>query len=103
GQQGQKSPRKNHALILPKDSRTQAIKIDRQAIQDYRDGLTSFQEEELTDWAGKGWGVLQDGAPVFYVPEENIVRYFGHSPNFRIPARLNVRGETRAANPRDFV
>lgn len=103
GQQGQRSPRKNHALILPKDSRTQAIKIDRRSIQDYRDGLTPFQEEELIDWAGKGWGVLKDGAPVFYVPEGNVVRYFGHSPNFRIPARLNLPGETRAANPRDFV
>lgn len=103
GQQGQKSPRKNHALILAKDNRAPAIKIDRQAIQDYRDGLTPFQEEELTDWAGKGWGVLKDGAPVFYVPEGSIVRYFGHSPNFRIPARLNLPGETRAANPRDFV
>jgi hypothetical protein len=37
------------------------------------------------------------------VPEGNAVRYFGHSPNFRIPARLNLPGETRAANPRDFV
>lgn len=103
GQQGQKSPRKNHALILPKDRQARAIKIDSQAIQDYRDGLTPFQEDELSDWAGKGWGVLKDGAPVFYVPEGNTVRYFGHSPNFRIPARLNLPGETRAANPRDFV
>lgn len=103
GQQGQKSPRKNHALILIQDSRARAIRIDPQAVQDYRDGLTPFQEEALSDWGGKGWGCLKDGAPVFYVSEGDTVRYFGHSPNFRIPARLNLPGETRAANPRDFV
>lgn len=103
GQQEQKSPRKNHALILPKNNRNQAIKIDPQAVQDYRNGLTPFQEEKLIDWGGDGWGCLKDGAPIFYVPEGNLVRYFGHSPNFRIPARLNLSGETRAANPRDFV
>jgi CRISPR-associated protein (TIGR03986 family) len=99
---GNKTNRKNHALILTQDSRARAVQIDPQAVQDYRDGLTLFQEE-LDAWGGKGWGCLKDGAPVFYVAEGNVVRYFGHSPNFRIPARLNLPGETRAANPRDFV
>ncbi len=99
---GNKTNRKNHALILMQDHKARAIQIDPQAIEDYRNGLTPFQEE-LTAWGGKGRGCLKDGAPVFYVPEGNTVRYFGHSPNFRIPARLNVPGETRAANPRDFV
>ena len=99
---GDKTNRKNHALILAKDSRARAVQIDPQAVQDYRDGLTPFQDE-LEAWGGKGWGCLKDGAPVFYVAEGSVVRYFGHSPNFRIPARLNLPGETRAANPRDFV
>jgi CRISPR-associated protein (TIGR03986 family) len=46
-QKGQKSPRKNHALILAKDIRARSLKIDPQAVQDYRNGLTPFQEEEL--------------------------------------------------------
>lgn len=99
---GDRTNRKNHTLILAIDNKSQPIRIDPQAIEDYRNGLTPFQEE-LTAWGGKGWGVLKDGAPVFYVPDGNIVRYFGHSPNFRIPARLAVSGATRAANPRDFV
>ncbi|MCA9957423.1 MAG: TIGR03986 family CRISPR-associated RAMP protein, partial [Anaerolineales bacterium] len=100
---GSKTNRKNHALILLQDEKAKEIKIDQQAVEDYRNGLTPFQNDELTAWGGQGWGCLKDGAPVFYVPEGNSVRYFGHSPNFRIPARLNVSGETRAANPRDFV
>lgn len=99
---GDKTNRKNHALILAKDGRARSVQIDPQAVQDYRDGLTPFQEE-LDAWGGKGWGCLKDGAPIFYVSEGNMVRYFGHSPNFRIPARLNLPGESRAANPRDFV
>ncbi|GIK55644.1 MAG: TIGR03986 family CRISPR-associated RAMP protein [Chloroflexi bacterium] len=99
---GDKTNRKNHALILAKDGHARSVQIDPQAVQDYRDGLTPFQEE-LDAWGGKGWGCLKDGAPIFYVSEGNMVRYFGHSPNFRIPARLNLPGESRAANPRDFV
>lgn len=100
---GNKTNRRNHALVLARDSRARPVQIDHQAIQDYRDGLTPFQNDELDAWGGKGWGCLKHGAPVFYVPEGNVVRYFGHSPNFRIPARLGLPGATRAANPRDFV
>ena len=100
---GNRTKRRNHALILEEDNRARSIQIDPQAVQDYRDGLTPFQNDALDAWGGNGWGCLKDGAPVFYVPEGNRVRYFGHSPNFRIPARLNLPGETRAANPRDFV
>lgn len=99
---GDKTNRKNHALILLPDEKARAIQIDPQAVEDYRNGLTPYQEE-LEAWGGKGWGCLKDGAPVFYVAEGNVVRYFGHSPNFRIPARLNLPGETHAANPHDFV
>ncbi len=99
---GKKTNRKNHALILMQDNKAREIKIEPQAIDDYRNGLTPFQDD-LDAWGGKGWGCLKHGAPVFYVPEGSSVRYFGHSPNFRIPARLNVSGKTRAANPRDFI
>ncbi|MCC6607995.1 MAG: TIGR03986 family CRISPR-associated RAMP protein [Anaerolineae bacterium] len=100
GKNDQKSPRKNHALVLLPDDRPPLLEIRPQAIQDYLDGLTPFQKEKLTDW-GSERGCLRDGAPVFYVPEGKEVSFFGHSPNFRIPARLS--GETRAANPLDFV
>ena len=99
---GNKTNRKNHALILMQNEKAQAIQIAPQAVEDYRNGLTPFQEE-LIAWGGKGWGCLKDGAPVFYVPEGDRVHYFGHSPNFRITSRLAVSGETRAANPRDFI
>lgn len=98
---GSQTRRRNHALILEK-GRDKAVQIDPQAVMDYRHGLTPYQDE-LDAWGGKGWGCLKNGAPVFYVQEGNRIRYFGHSPNFRIPAKLNVHGETRAANPRDFV
>ena len=98
---GERTRRKNHSLILLPDERAKSLPIETQAVKDYLDGLTPYQQE-LTAWGGKQ-GCLADGAPVFFVPEGNIVRYFGHSPNFRIPARLNVAGETRAANPLDFV
>jgi len=75
-----------------------------QAVKDYLAGLTPFQREELTDWSGgkdSPQGCLYHGKPVFYVAEGNEAVYFGHSPNFRIPARLY--GADRAATPTDFV
>ncbi len=106
---GQRSPRKNHAIVIDKpamDDRTgqkiSPLRIPKQAIDDYCAGLSAWQKEELR---GKADGVLVEGAPVFYVREGNSqdVFYFGHSPNFRIPARLQVRGGIGAANPADFV
>lgn len=105
-QTDRESPRRNHALVLPPNRHKQRVPIDKKAVDDYLAGLTSFQREELADWGGKEWGCLKDGAPVFYVSEQDkegneVVRYFGHSPNFRIPARLP--GSTRAATPLNFV
>jgi len=100
----QRSPRKNHALVLMPDEKARALKIRPQAIEDYKAGLTPYQREMLTDWSGDRcaeWGCLGDLKPVFYVAEGNEVVYFGHSPNFRIPARLY--GADRAATPPDFV
>jgi len=108
GKAEQKSPRRNHALILPPDRKTEPIPIDPQALADYLAGLTDFQEK-LVNWGGKQkesdatLGCLKEGAPVFFTapaPGQPIT-YFGHSPNFRIPARLV--GEERASNPQDFV
>ncbi len=92
------SPRKNHALILFPDRRTRLLKIREQTIRDYLAGLTPFQKQEL--W-GEGNGCLKDGGPVFYVERDGEVIAFGHSPHFRVPARLP--GSKRAATPRDFA
>lgn len=100
---GQKSPRKNHALILMPDERADELTIRPQAIKDYLNGLTPYQKEKLTDWGKHEQGVLQDGAPIFYVPEGNEVAFFGHSPNFRVPAQLAFAGAERASTPRDFI
>ena len=101
GKPGQKSPRKNHALVLAKDPKARSLKIRSQAVEDYMAGLTPFQREDLArDWDKKN-GCLKNGAPVFYVAEGNEVVYFGHSPNFRIPMRLF--GGKRAATPPDLV
>lgn len=95
-----KSPRKNHALIMEENPKVNPTEIDDQAIKDYLAGLTPFQKEELKAWGGEK-GCLKNGAPVFYVTEGKKVVYFGHSPNFRIPARLH--GSNRASTPDDFV
>lgn len=98
------SPRRSHTLVLMPDPRARALKIRPQTIQDYKAGLTDYQKEKLTDWSGKRcaeMGCLGDLKPVFYVAEGNEVVYFGHSPNFRIPARLS--GFDRAATPPDFL
>jgi CRISPR-associated protein (TIGR03986 family) len=96
----QQSPRTKHALVLEPDMKVKPLRINAQAVRDYRNGLTPFQQE-LTHWRGKEWGCLKAGAPVFYVAEADEVVYFGHSPNFRVPMRLF--GSERAAHPLDFV
>ncbi|MBU1659930.1 MAG: TIGR03986 family CRISPR-associated RAMP protein [Chloroflexi bacterium] len=100
GKPGQQSPRRNHALVLESDPKARRLKINKQAIEDYVAGMTPFQKEELKAW-GDNPRRMRAGNPVFYVPEGTEVFYFGHNPNFRIPARLH--GTKRAATPRDFV
>jgi CRISPR-associated protein (TIGR03986 family) len=100
----QRSPRRSHALVLLPDEKARTLKVRRQAMEDYKAGLTPYQREMLTDWSGERcgeMGCLGDLKPVFYVTEGNEVAYFGHSPNFRIPARLY--GADRAATPPDFL
>ncbi|MBI5650391.1 MAG: TIGR03986 family CRISPR-associated RAMP protein [Chloroflexi bacterium] len=112
------SPRKNHALVLPRDTREERKKLNlpedkaaeplpitKEAIRDYLAGLSPFQTEKLTAWDNKDGqsakGCLKNGAPVFYVADKNRVVCFGHSPNFRVPARIT--GADHAATPFDFV
>ena len=104
---GGKTPRTSHTIILEKDEKAKRIPINDQAVEDYKAGLTPYQKTELEMyWSGGELGCLKDGAPVFFLTSsggKSEVSYFGHSPNFRIPARLNRVGVTRAATPLDFV
>ena len=97
------SPRKKHSLVLERDPQASRLPVDPDAIDAYKDGMTEFQKEKA--WQGNNnRGVLKDGAPVFYIEPQDSpkrVRYFGHSPNFRIPAFL--QGQKRASTPLDFV
>lgn len=97
--------RQTHALVLLPDKAAKRLKISAETVRDYLAGLSPFQKENLTAWNNEDGkspkGCLQDGAPVFYVAEGDQVLAFGHSPNFRVPARLV--GENRAATPFDFV
>ena len=129
GKDDQRSPRRNHALVLEADEkaipleiphetlvayrenltqfqraddrgktdgRNKILPIPRKTLDAYRESLTPFQRDEL--WAEGG---LEDGAPVFYVTnKDGSLLWFGHTPNFRIPAR-NEKGEL--ATVRDFV
>jgi CRISPR-associated protein (TIGR03986 family) len=88
--------RKNHCVVLEPGSAEIAIEPD--AVDDYRNSLSAFQIEQLGDD-----GVLVENQPVFYCepPRGGKVRYFGHSPNFRVPYMRP--GAKRAATPADFV
>lgn len=111
--QDDETNRKKHVVVLedPSSDPAAAIKINRQAVTDYLDALTPYQKAfPDRDRNGVARGVLSHGRPVFYVLEEgqSEVWYFGHSPNFRIPALIeakNSQGQVirRAAVPRDFV
>lgn len=102
------SPRHYHAVILKPDpnNHTGWKPIDPQAVRVYLDSLTDFQKERL----GPN-GVLVKGRPVFFVddPKSAEIIYFGHSPNFRIPARTDqwadrsADGRRPASKVSDFV
>lgn len=79
------SPRKKYWVVFPENKDAPLIRIDEAAINDYINGLTAYQASPPFD---PHIGMLQEGRPVFYVrPKTGAVVYFGHSPNFRIPAR----------------
>jgi CRISPR-associated protein (TIGR03986 family) len=121
--------RAKHYIFMPPKLEAKPIPVPDQVIQDYLAGMTKFQKEELNAWhkmddgrladtpeklanaqgrtqeLNQKWGCLSDGKPVFYVTDEDDedekALFFGHSPNFRIPAQL--MGKNRAATPLDFV
>ncbi|OAT86756.1 CRISPR-associated RAMP family protein [Desulfotomaculum copahuensis] len=96
--QEQKTRRTTHVIVLEKDNGANPLKIEKNVLEDYKNTLTPFQKEKPFD---REYGCLVDGRPVFYILENRRVFFFGHCPNFRIPAipeQLN-----RAATPRDFV
>lgn len=81
---GGSTPRKKYAIVLEADSAQSMVAIDEQAVQDYVDSLTDFQREAPFD---PRLGCLIHGRPIFYVANNgNKVRFFGHCPNFRVPA-----------------
>lgn len=95
---GKKSPRKYCTLVLEEDEKAKEIKINEQSIKDYLDSLTPFQKEKPFD---EKMGCLVENRPIFYVERDNEVFFFGHCPNFRVPAF--DENEKRANSPLDFV
>lgn len=83
-QKGTKNKRQCHCLVGQPDWKQDLIPIDEKAIQDYRDSLTPFQQN---DPFTEDMGVIKKGRVIFYCePEQNqSIRFFGHSPFFRVP------------------
>lgn len=92
------SPRRTHALVLEADTEAELVKINSQSVVDYLDALTPFQTEPPFN---QYTGCLLDARPIFYIEGQDEVLFFGHSPNFRVPAIS--KPESRAATPLDFV
>jgi len=104
--QKQESTRAKHYIVMPPDNKARRLPIPQQVIDDYRASLTQFQKENLMDWSGNQcseWGCLGEGKPVFYVADNPDrpaeVLFFGHSPNFRVPALVGGH----ATSPLDFA
>jgi len=100
---GSHTRRKSHALVPEADKTAVPIKVNDQVIRDYVNGMSQYVAEKVKDaWQGVN-GCLADGKPVFYVQVGKEITCFGHSPNFRIPARQTFGNIERAATPLDFV
>jgi CRISPR-associated protein (TIGR03986 family) len=103
GKTGQvRTNRRNFVLVLENDPNVRRLQIAPQAVTDYRDGLTPFQQEPPFD---ENYGCLVEGRPVFYIPPASgqAVQYFGHAPFSRIPATIREGKNSRAVTPYDFV
>ncbi|KAA3613935.1 MAG: TIGR03986 family CRISPR-associated RAMP protein [Calditrichaeota bacterium] len=102
------SPRKNHTLILPR-AEANPLAIPQQVMDDYLINMTTFQKENLVlnpkeknnKWYNKDQHELINGAPVFYVNDGKNILYFGHCPNFRVPALNPKNGQ--AMSTKDFI
>lgn len=96
-----KSPRRRHHIVLmPRPlEKKNLIRIDPDAVVDYRQGLTDFVREHYDEQNG----CLRPGYPIFYMidPADGVIRDFGHTPNFRIAYRRPFGA--RASSPLDFV
>jgi CRISPR-associated protein (TIGR03986 family) len=99
--QESESPRTTYALVLEKIE--ESIKINDHAVKDYLDAATPFQKQKPP--FDPLMGCLLNQGIVFYVPPSKggEVLYFGHTPNFRIPALVEQQNVKRAATPGDFV
>ncbi len=92
------SNRNSHAIIFEENEEAEEIKINEQAIKNYISGLTPFQKEPpFNDIRG----CLVEGRPIFYVERRGEVFFFGHCPNFRVPAIFPQK--TNITSPVDFV
>lgn len=108
------SPRHWHTLVFEPDTSIasgKCPKLSLKAIDDYKTALTTWQKEKLNRSDPEN-GCLIDDRPVFYIEPysgESEVRFFGHSPNFRIPGGEvlsdpdNPRSAWRATTPHDFL
>lgn len=97
------SNRKKYALVLDADNKQYPIKISQQAIDDYCESLTPFQKELPFN---EKVGCLKEGNPIFYLKGQKEVIYFGHTPNFRLPAVFEAnenKGFPKANTPLDFL
>ncbi len=96
------SPRRNHCLVFEEDSTPTKYRIEERVIKDYLNALTDFQKEPPFT---KEDGMLKQNRPAFYLPPEansqNVLGFFGQSPNFRIPYSPNDDGH--ATTVVDFI
>jgi CRISPR-associated protein (TIGR03986 family) len=118
GQRGSTRRRWHYVVPLPDEAKGR-LTIDPAALDDYRAALTDFQQGEPFENTkqfpaganpfSKQDGVLKEGRPIFYIdpPAGQPIRFFGQSPNFRVPylprREEEAQGTPRAASPADFV
>ena len=104
-----KEGRKNHYIVLPADNSATSIEISEDAIRDYRNSLTDFQQgkpfkDHPKNPFDENMGFLKVNRPIFYCESKtgkSVVTLFGQSPNFRIP--YIAKNDMKAATAVDFI
>lgn len=105
-----KEGRKYHYIISLPDHSQPSIEISEDAIKDYKNALTDFQQGQEKQFKNnprnafsKKYGCLEPGRPIFYFQDniEKPIKFFGQSPNFRIPYAFNQEGKVVSAV--DFI